>query len=79
MTTHSSVLAWEIPRTEEPGALQSIGQKRVGRDLATKQQKLQKINKLRIFCLEENFTFLGHRARELILMLHLWPRICENS
>ena len=25
MTTHSSVLAWEIPRTEEPGGLQSMG------------------------------------------------------
>ena len=23
--THSSILAWEIPRTEEPGGLQSIG------------------------------------------------------
>ena len=25
MTTHSSILAWEIPQTEEPGRLQSIG------------------------------------------------------
>ena len=25
MATHSSVLAWEIPRTEEPGGLQSFG------------------------------------------------------
>ena len=25
MTTHSSILAWEIPRTEEPGRLQSMG------------------------------------------------------
>ena len=25
MTTHSSILAWEIPRTEEPGGLQSMG------------------------------------------------------
>ena len=36
MATHSSVLAWEIPWTEEPGGLQSMGSKRVGRDLATK-------------------------------------------
>ena len=27
MATHSSVLAWEIPRTEEPGGLQSTGHK----------------------------------------------------
>ena len=25
MSTHSSILAWEIPRTEEPGRLQSVG------------------------------------------------------
>ena len=25
METHSSILAWEIPQTEEPGGLQSIG------------------------------------------------------
>ena len=29
MTTHSSILAWRIPGTEEPGGLQSIGLQRV--------------------------------------------------
>ena len=28
MTTHSSILAWEIPWTEEPGGLQSMGSQR---------------------------------------------------
>ena len=28
--THSSILAWRIPLTEDPGGLQSIGSKRVG-------------------------------------------------
>ena len=28
MATHSSILAWEIPRTEEPGRLQSLGSQR---------------------------------------------------
>ena len=32
ITTHSSTLAWEIPRTEEPGRLQSIGWQRAGND-----------------------------------------------
>ena len=32
MTTHSSLLAWEIPWTEEPGGLQSMGLQRVGHD-----------------------------------------------
>ena len=30
MATHSSTLAWQIPWTEEPGRLQSIGSQRVG-------------------------------------------------
>ena len=32
MATYSSILPWEIPWTEEPGGLQSMGSKRVGRD-----------------------------------------------
>ena len=34
MATHSSILAWEIPWTEEPGGLQSMGSQRVGHDWA---------------------------------------------
>ena len=34
MATHSSILAWGIPRTEEPGGLQSMESQRVGHDLA---------------------------------------------
>ena len=30
--THNSILAWKIPRTEEPGRLQSLGSQRVGHD-----------------------------------------------
>ena len=33
MATHSSILAWKFPRTEEPGGLQSMGWQRVGHDL----------------------------------------------
>ena len=32
MATHSSILAWKIPWTEEPGRLQSMGSQRVGHD-----------------------------------------------
>ena len=32
MATHSSILAWRIPWTEEPGGLQSMGSHRVGHD-----------------------------------------------
>ena len=32
MATHSSILAWKIPWTKEPGGLESIGSQRVGHD-----------------------------------------------
>ena len=36
MATHSSILAWRIPWTEEPDRLQFMGSPRVGQDLVTK-------------------------------------------
>jgi len=39
MATHSSILAWEIPWTEEPGGLPSLALQRVRHDLATKQEQ----------------------------------------
>ena len=38
LATHSSILAWRIPWTEEPGGLPSIGSQRVRHDLATIRQ-----------------------------------------
>ena len=35
MATHSSILAWKMPWTEEPGRLQSMGSQRLGHDSAT--------------------------------------------
>ena len=35
MATHSSILAWRIPWTEESGGLQSMGSHRVGHDKVT--------------------------------------------
>ena len=34
MATHSSILAWRIPLTQEPGGLQFMGSQRVGHDLS---------------------------------------------
>ena len=39
MATHSSVLAWRIPWTDEPARRQSLGSQRIRYDLATKQQQ----------------------------------------
>ena len=38
MATYSTILAWRIPWTEEPGGLQSMGSQRVRRELVTKRQ-----------------------------------------
>ena len=39
MATHSSILAWRLPWTEEPGGLQSTKLQGVGQDLAIEQQQ----------------------------------------
>ena len=39
MAIHFSILTWEMPQTEKPGGLQSVGLQRVGHNLATKQQQ----------------------------------------
>ena len=41
IATHSSILAWEIPWTEEPDGLQSMGSQKSRNDLETKQQQQQ--------------------------------------
>ena len=43
MVTHSSILAWEMPWTEVPGGLQSMGSQRVRHSLATEQQIQKKL------------------------------------
>ena len=40
MSIHSSILAWKMPWTEEPGGLQSMGLQRDGHDLATEHYKI---------------------------------------
>ena len=42
IATCSGILAWEIPWTEEPGRLQSMGSQRVGHDLAAEKRMQQK-------------------------------------
>ena len=44
MATHSSILAWRIPRTEEAGGLQSMGSQRVAQDRATKRTHAEALN-----------------------------------
>ena len=56
MATHSSILAQEIPCTEETGELQSMGSQRAGHDFVTNQTTTNSNNlvppdKIRQFCL----------------------------
>ena len=45
MGTHSSILAWRIPWTEEPGGLQSMGSQRVGHNIVIEHAHMQSIRK----------------------------------
>ena len=42
MAVYSSILAWRIPWTEEPGRLQPMGSERVRHDLVTQKQQMRK-------------------------------------
>ena len=50
MATHSSILAWKIPETEEPGWPQSMGSQRVGHDWESEQAHVHSLLYLFLFC-----------------------------
>ena len=75
MATHSSIPAWEIPRTEEPGRLQSIGLYRVGHNQVTSHAHNASPSALTTHC-GRNFCnaiynsktstiFFGHNFRKI--------------
>ena len=51
MSSHSSVLAWEIPWTEEPDRLQSMGSQGVRHNLVTQQQQQD---------IEDQYSLIGY-------------------
>ena len=57
MATHFSILAWEIPWTEEPCGLHTTGSQRARHDLTTKQQILTYKGKSDIESAVKKFTF----------------------
>ena len=69
MTTHSSILAWRIPQTEELGGLQSMGWQRVGHNWEVNISE----------CLEGWYLFLqfGYRCNKTYTMTFLQAvRLC---
>ena len=67
MATHSSILAWEIPRTEELGGLLCMGSQRVGHDLATKQQVCYTFFHMGFDPSSSLSGFLGHFSKFLFM------------
>ena len=76
MSTHSSILAWEIPWTVEPGGLYSMGLQRAGHNLVTKNS-----NKNVVSCFLYCF-FMGFSRQECWMICHSllqWNTFCHNS
>ena len=57
MATHSSILAWRIPWTEEPGRLQSMGLQRVGHDRVTFTKSRKTSKEPNLVIISENREF----------------------
>ena len=81
MAIHSSILAWKIQWTEDPGGLQSMGSQRVGHDLSTQQQcgflphgELQTLLCLLIQPIDITMQKQHLRKKSIFLSLHLGHR-----
>ena len=73
MATHSSILAWRIPWTEEPGGLQSTGSQRVGLDWATSLSlTFTTLRKTRLSKWKDNPQTVRTR-------LHIWQETCLQN
>ena len=75
MATHSSILAWEIPRTEEPGGPQSTASQRVGHDWARvcSHTGLLVAHTEWLVCFKSVPIPLG-RLQSLVLRFMIWER-----
>ena len=71
MATHSSIFSWEIPWTEDPGGLQSMGLQRVRYDLTTKQiiKRTHGLQSPKIFII---WTFIEWVFRFLVIQLPIF-------
>ena len=74
MVTHSSILAWKILWTEEPGRVQSTGSKRVGHDLVTDHMCTFR---RRCFCYHTQDQTEGFGTGKILLLARTVP--CSTS
>ena len=59
MATHSSILVWEIPWTDEPGGLQSMVSQRIGHHLVTKKTTTITLDLVNIWVIVVQFPYLN--------------------
>ena len=74
MATHSSILAWKIPWTEEPGRLQSMGSQRVGHNWATSLSLLDSME-IKLAILKESNPEYSLERRMLKLKLQYFGHL----
>ena len=66
MATHYSILAWEVPWTEEPGGLQSLDLQRAGHELLTKQQQQGQQDQRGRYIFETNLSCEYRQLKEFM-------------
>ena len=74
MATHSSTLAWKIPRTKEPGRLQSMGSLRVGHNWATSLSLFTFMHWRRKWQPTPVFLPAESQGRRSLVGCHFWGR-----
>ena len=79
MSTHSSILAWKIPWTEEPGGLQSMRSQRVGHEEVTKHSTTQQ----RLYLQIRSYSWVQFSSVNLLSRVRLfatpWTATCQAS
>ena len=78
MATHSSILAWTIPWTEEPGGLQSMGWQRVRRDWATELNWAAECAQWIRVCLPVHRRWVWSLVRENFTCWEAAQPMCHN-
>ena len=75
MAHHSSILAWRIPWTEEPGGLQSMGLQRVGQDWELHLSWRNELKCRRDGSVSAHISVSNYLFRDYV-PLDLWPGLC---
>ena len=81
MATHSSIVSWRIPWTEEPGGLQSMGLHRVGQDLVTNifQYEIKNFKKPETEIFLSVAVFVVQSLSHVQLFGTPWTAACQDS